>query len=106
VAQVSGGWMSFLPPIKKHKALNGTQGTDHDQQESRSSLILTGFVQKTVCGFPDFLKEKSTCFQTFQGDFYLHVHQRNASKSTSHDKISQQRWVDIVFPNNNTISKF
>jgi len=86
-------WHRFLEAgcpschVKKHKALKGTQGNDTDQQKSPSSLILTGFVQKTVDGLPDFFQEKITYFQTFEGDFYLHIHQRNTSKSTAHDKI-------------------
>jgi len=47
-----------------------------------------GFVQKILCGFPNFSRKKLHIFKTFQGDFYLHIHQQNTLKSTFHDKIS------------------
>jgi len=35
----------------------------------------TGFVQKIVCGFPNFSRKKIRIFKTFQGDFYLYIYQ-------------------------------
>jgi len=43
---------------------------------------------KKLCDFPNFSRKKLVIFQTFQGDFYLHIHHQNTLKSTFHDKIS------------------
>jgi len=38
--------------------------------------------------FQTFPGKKLLIFQTFQGDFYLQIHQQNTLKSTFHDQIS------------------
>jgi len=47
-------------------------------------------------GFPNFSRKKLLIFQTFQGDFYLNIHQRNTLKGAFMTKF-HCRGVNIFF---------